>query len=128
MENFKDWLRSQLARNDWTNEEFGNLVGAKQASVSQWINGKFVPQPQTLIKIAEVTHANPYELFNMVYGLPMPGDDDTPEQIERIMRKAEALPENVQEQLEAYIDFLLSRGRKENAESDQTKTSAAHRK
>lgn len=74
MELFKDWLRRQLAKNDWTYEELAEKIGGKQSSVSQWVNGKHAPEPEKLLRLADVTHEDPHRLFNMVYGLPMPGD------------------------------------------------------
>lgn len=78
MELFKVWISRQLAENDWTYEELAKKIGGstRQSSVSQWVNGKHIPDPPKLLRLAEITGEDPIRLFNIAYGLPMPNSGD----------------------------------------------------
>lgn len=75
MAGLPDWLRGKLAEGDLTYEKLGEKVGVRHSSISQWVNGKHLPEPKQLLRLAEVFNENPFMLFNLAYGLPLPGGE-----------------------------------------------------
>lgn len=47
----RDWLKLEGRKQNW----LAGICGVDRATVSQWVRGKWVPQPVHRTKIAEVT-------------------------------------------------------------------------
>lgn len=63
---FLDWQRSEGKRK--TIAEFASYLDVSQASLSDWLRGKYAPKGQNLAKIAEKLG---YEIYD-VLGIPRP--------------------------------------------------------
>lgn len=48
-------LRAWLENTETTQKEFGELVGVKQSTVSDWLTGDTVPTPRKLLDISKKT-------------------------------------------------------------------------
>lgn len=114
---FAEWFSELIENSGKPNKEWAFNLGVAASTIGDWRKGSYSPDADKLIKIADLAHANPLALISLVYGLPMPdGDLETTEQLARILRKAALLPDDVQLQAEAFIDFLAGRVRKEENE------------
>lgn len=51
---FGRWLRGQLARREMSMTAFASKIGVSHSSVSLWLDGKRVPTPRSIEKIADV--------------------------------------------------------------------------
>jgi len=48
-------LKAWLAERDISQGDFGEGIGVKQPTVSDWLNGAMTPSPQKLLKISKRT-------------------------------------------------------------------------
>lgn len=81
-ENFRDWLVGIIRERDLTYEQLGNEIGVSHGAIGGWVRGKYLPDPTSLKRLAEVAGVDPIWLFRLVGYLP--GETDagslTPEQ------------------------------------------------
>jgi len=95
---FKDWVKEQLETNNWTYQGLGLLIGVAHTTVGQWANGKNLPDPTTLRRLAEVANADEIELFKMVGYLSKEagsnGVKKLPPIIEAAVREMEGISED----------------------------------
>lgn len=81
---FKNWLIDQKKKRKWTNEKLGNEIGISHGAVGSWARGKYLPDPTSLRKLAEVAGVSDVWLFRLV-GYLAPDDSTefpTPEMAE----------------------------------------------
>ncbi len=109
---FSEYLRQRMAELNLNNKGVAALAGVVPSVVGDWLKGT-LPRAETLIQLANGLRDDPRYLFNIVYGLPLPDTSAEREaDVEAILRKIAAMPEEQRRQAEKYIDFLLQEARK----------------
>lgn len=63
---FRTWLVDQLKKNKWTYEKLGNEIGISHGAIGGWVRGKYLPDPISLRKLAEVAGVGDVWLFRIV--------------------------------------------------------------
>lgn len=63
---FREWLADQLKNNKWTYEKLGNEIGISHGAIGGWVRGKYLPDPISLRKLAEVAGVSDVWLFRLV--------------------------------------------------------------
>lgn len=53
---FTRWLRDQLARRGWTQQEFADRAGVSQPTVAKWLTGRIEPSPDSMQRIADALY------------------------------------------------------------------------
>ncbi len=84
MDRFVEWEKSQARRQSYS--AFARYLGVKQASLSQWIIGNYVPTGENVKRLAEKLGVEIYD----VLGLPRP--DMT---LEAMIEQYKSLPEEL---------------------------------
>jgi len=64
-------LRDALMRHDLTQQDFGRLVGASQASISGWIGGRYEPPPMKVFAMERLLGLEPGYLSRPLGYLPV---------------------------------------------------------
>lgn len=124
---FKFWLRGFRRKIGLSQEALGSKVGVEHVTIGQWERGSNRPDPQKLIKLAEVARDNHddqvdvWQLFNWVFDMPLPPSGSNVDQrVERLMRRAEQLTDDELVQWNDYLDFILAaRGRKKASDAGE---------
>lgn len=52
------WLRRQLERREWSQADFARKLGTSTGSVSMWLNGQRIPDPESCDRIADLLRAD----------------------------------------------------------------------
>lgn len=103
MSSFKENLKKARVLKGLNQEELANILGIKQASISQFERGDRVPTPKNLKKIAEALEVSIDELT---------GDESGVIGQTQLMRKIKGLSPNSLETLSEMADFLRSKEEK----------------
>lgn len=98
---FLDWQRSAGKRK--TIAEFASFLGVTQASLSDWLRGKYDPKGKNLGKIANKLG---YEIYDIL-GIPRPLPMDLDDQVNELVRSAMQLPPDVQAHVIAVFREML---------------------
>lgn len=105
---FLDWQRSEGKRK--TIAEFASYLDVSQASLSDWLRGKYAPKGQNLAKIAEKLG---YEIYD-VLGIPRPLPAELDEKINDLIQAARQFPPEIQAHVisafRELIPLLMERG------------------
>jgi transcriptional regulator with XRE-family HTH domain len=100
MSSFKENLKRARVLKGLNQEELANILGVKQASISQFERGDRIPTPKNLKKIAESLDVSIEELT---------GDKAGVVGQTQLMRKIKGLSPNSLETLGEMADFLRSK-------------------
>lgn len=111
---FKPWLIGQLESNGWTYEELGNKIGVTAGAVGFWVRGKYLPDPTSLRKLAEVAGVGDIWLFRLVGYLSPDTNEEpmSPEMAEWVGMFGRLLDDDRKELL-ALARMKISRAHKE---------------
>ena len=60
---FAAWLDSQLRRREWSATTFAKKIGKPQGTVSRWLTGARIPDPDSCDRIADVLFVDPDEVL-----------------------------------------------------------------
>jgi transcriptional regulator with XRE-family HTH domain len=84
------WLRRQLARRDWTAADLARRLDVPSARVSEWLNGKRRPNPQTCLRLADALGADPDTVLAIAGHRIAPGPlEDPKEELIALIRRAD---------------------------------------
>jgi transcriptional regulator with XRE-family HTH domain len=132
---FRDWVRNVRLRKGLTQDELAEGVGVSQTTVSQWESGRNKPTLANLKALSNFLHEPLDEL--MVFIGTRPSDEhetETPQSTKTIRRltvKLELLDVEGLDQVEDYVEYLLSKEsprKKRQARGEDEAGDAATRK
>jgi transcriptional regulator with XRE-family HTH domain len=98
---FFDWQRAEGGRRTIT--DFAAYLGVSQASLSEWLRGKYDPKGQNISRIAEKLG---YEIYDAL-GMSRPLPEGMDEQITKLVSAASQFPAEVQTQVIAAFQDLV---------------------
>lgn len=94
-------LKTALDRAHLSQQELSDRSGVSKASISQYVNGRYIPSNFSAGKMAEVLHVNPAWLMGFEVDMEL-SDRKT-----ELLYVFDELPEVQQKHLIAYAKFLL---------------------
>lgn len=113
---FNDWLNEEMRKRGLSQNQLAKKAGVTQGAISHIIAGRRLPGVDLLDGISRALKIPPEEVYRRA-GL-LPQKSPYQERIERIYYKLSTLDEQDRQQVEDYIEFLLSKkegeGRNEN--------------
>ena len=117
---FQTILKELRDKRNVTQEELASSLSVKQQTVGKWENGITVPRQPMLIKIADYFHVSVNDLIYGESNLSQPPATPalTPQE-QDLLRKNRQLTPAGRNQLDPYLDFLLSQ---ESASAVKRKT------
>jgi transcriptional regulator with XRE-family HTH domain len=62
-EDFPSWLKRQLARREWSAAELARRMGVGPARVSEWLAGKYLPNPASCLRLADALNVDADEVL-----------------------------------------------------------------
>jgi transcriptional regulator with XRE-family HTH domain len=62
-EDFPSWLKRQLHRREWSAAELARRMGVSPARVSEWLAGKYLPNPASCLRLADALNIDPDEVL-----------------------------------------------------------------
>ena len=75
-ESLAPWMRRQMARREWTQADLARALGASSGRVSEWLNQKRTPDPESCDRIADVFGADADLVLTLAGHRPAPLDYD----------------------------------------------------
>ncbi len=75
--NFPDWLRSELDKRDWSQADLAYSAGISRAVVNKLLNRKTYPQPDTLQAIARAFKIPVETIYRAAGLLPQETEPET---------------------------------------------------
>jgi transcriptional regulator with XRE-family HTH domain len=82
-ESFGRWLQRQMDRRQWTRAELARQTGVSATSISDWANGKKLPDAESADKLAEALRVDRDVVLDLV-GI-RPEEHDDPEQVRALI-------------------------------------------
>lgn len=76
---FGSWLAQQLKRHDWTQADLARKSGLSQGRISDWVNGKRLPNPESCDRLADALGADVYYVLRLAGHVPPTISDEDPD-------------------------------------------------
>jgi transcriptional regulator with XRE-family HTH domain len=105
--NFGRWLDKEMDRLDMNMSGLARLVGVSQSAVSDWRQGKNTPNEDNVRSLAGALHV-PVTDVHAALGR-IPPDEETPEQIRRILAMLDTASDEMLEEYEAWLRWRIER-------------------
>ena len=112
---FGHWLERQLLRREWNAADLARKLGVGNSTVTMWIRGERVPNPESCRKVAEVFYLPLDDVLTIAGHRPrdLDVDPDAPaEQIAAMARRV-AWTEERYELVREMLTAMLERDRKQ---------------
>lgn len=71
-----DWILRRLKGRDWSQADFARAIPTSTGTVSNWISGKRIPEPESCDKIADVLGLDVDDVLTIAGHRPEPIDFD----------------------------------------------------
>ncbi|HKG29549.1 MAG TPA: helix-turn-helix transcriptional regulator [Thermomicrobiales bacterium] len=62
-DDFPSWLKRQLHRREWSAAELARRMGVSPARVSEWLAGKYLPNPASCLRLADALNVEPDDVL-----------------------------------------------------------------
>lgn len=118
-EDLAEWLRRQLARREWRAADLSRESGIATSRISDWLNRKRLPSPESCFRLAEALNVDPDDVLALaghrVPTRPLPPDDPRTE-IWAKLNRINPLPDRLKT-IDLILDTYLEtdRGSQKNA-------------
>lgn len=103
LDDFKNWLRVQMSKKNWTQQTLADMLKVSRPTISTWQNGLHAPDPLSIRRLAEATEVQPSFLFQMLGYLPAEEQGVTPStrdaKVERLVDILMSLPKEERDRL-----------------------------
>ncbi|MBD3305304.1 helix-turn-helix domain-containing protein [candidate division KSB3 bacterium] len=108
-----EWINQRLFERDWSQSELARRAGLTPAQISRILSGTRGPSMQSCRAISRAFGEPPENLFRLAGFLP-PKPEEEPK-LRDVLYRITLLDDEGREELEKYLDYLLSLGHRKDA-------------
>jgi len=113
---FSTWLKEQLKQEDLNYTSLAHLVDVNPNTARAWCIGQSTPEPERVLQLARVLHADPQVMHRLLGWLPQDGELKN-DASERLARKISQLLPAHRQVVESLVDQLEARQREAQGRS-----------
>jgi transcriptional regulator with XRE-family HTH domain len=119
MENFSDWLFTQMQEKDWSQSDLARNAGVTRTAISDVLSGRRKPGPDLCSSIAIALELPPEQVFRVAGILPSTTSDDW---ADKMAHRISLLTGSRRSMAEKLLDSLLEQEKEETDPGLSAKT------